>query len=77
MTNHDFAVGMDLATPGSDRTVLAIARVREWTGEGFGGFRSCGFDVQTTYFYDGHEITIPKRMEPDEAARYAATNDLF
>lgn len=35
------------------------------------------FAVAVTRFLDGHEITIPKRMEPEDAARYAATNDLF
>jgi hypothetical protein len=35
------------------------------------------FAVAVTRFPNGHEIAIPKRMDPEEAARYAATNDLF
>ena len=34
-------------------------------------------EIHVTSFDDGHEITMPKRMTSDEAARYAATNDLF
>lgn len=81
VTNRDFAVALDLKP--ADGLLVSIGA----TGHKFDQHASHGqkiasnrhsvSDVHVTSFDDGHEITMPKRMGPDEAARYATTNDLF
>ena len=81
VTNRDFGDGLDLNA--GERVLVCFGVTDHKTtqtslsGQKIASNRLSVPDVHITSFDDGHEITIPKRMTSDQAARYAATNDLF
>ncbi|WP_417834735.1 hypothetical protein [Thalassospira xiamenensis] len=81
VTNRDFGDALDLSASESCLIRFGVKDHKtiqtSLSGQKIASNRHSVPDVHVTSFEDGHEITMPKRMDSDEAARYAATNDLF